>query len=242
MSQEQERSAEAPSPPSLAEILQKQGELLEHIAEDQSAPLRLKELPHVKAGVKLPWTDFESDEVARLVGWPTRHTWAGEPSIQFDSGDSGDIEFFEKTVEPPRIDPDTGELYGLNNLWAILHMRPYAFDGKPPKSMLEASYSPMPVLIRAWTAFPEFMDALQRDLTEVRVMYKSLSEKEKVVAEEPHLLRGSRLAYGLMTRLIHKDDPTMQGKLQESRFPASVGTAPEKHYHTVTDPSRELWD
>lgn len=242
MSQEQERSAEAPSLPSLAEILQSQGELLEQIAEDQSAPLRLKELPHVKAGVKLPWTDLESDEVARLVSWPTRHTWAGKPSVQFGSGEFGDIKFFVKTVEKSRISDDQKEFSGLNNFWALLHTRPYGFDGELPTKGTEVAYAQKPALIRAWTAFPEFMDALQRDLGEIGEMYQLEDTfTEQIEAEELHLLRGSRLAYGLLTRLVCKGDREIEAKLQDSMFPEPVDVMPQRHYTAITDPSKELW-
>ena len=236
----QERTVEAPLSPSLAEILQKQGELLEQIVADQDTPLTLKELPHVRQGAKLSWTVFDSKEVARLVGWPTRHTWAGKPSVRFDSGDVGDMEFFEKAVE--KTEAKDGEFYGLNNFWAILHTRPYAFDGKPPASTLQMAYAPMPALIRAWAAFPEFMEALQCDLSEVGVMYQMHDVlTEQIEEEEPHVLRASRLAYGLLSRLIRGDDPEMQSKLQDSMFPDAPPHRINRHFAPLTDPSRELW-
>lgn len=235
----QERIVEAPSP-SLAEILQKQGELLEWIAREQDKPLTLKELPDVERGVKLPWTEFDSKEVARLVGWPSRHTWAGEASLQFGSGDSGDMEFFAKAVEAS-ASSDKG-LQGLNNFWAILHTRPYAFDGKPPASTLHMAYAPMPALIRAWTVFPEFMDALQCELKETGTLYQMQDVlTEQIDAEETDLLRASRLAYGLLARLISKDDTETQSKLQDSMFPDAPTRRIKPRFAPITDPSRELW-
>jgi len=240
MSQDQERTVEAPLPPSLAEILQKQGELLEQIVTDQDRPLALHELSQVTEGTKLPWTELNSREVARLVRWPTHHTWAGRPSLQFESGDSGDIKFFAKAVE--RTEVKDGQFYGLNNFWAILHTRPYAFDEKPPASTLEMAYAPMPALIRAWTAFPEFMDTLQRELKEVGALYQMHDVlTEQVEEEEPQLLRASRLAYGLLTRLMCKDDPEVQSRLQDSMFPDTPSQGVKRHFAPLTDPSRELW-
>ena len=236
----QERSAEAPSPLSLAEILQKQGELLEWVAMEQDVPLTLSEVPHVERGAKLPWTDFESQQIARFVGWPSRHTWAGKPSVRFGGGESGDIEFFEKAVE--ESDFTDSRPQGLNNFWAILHTRPYAFDGEPPITGLQLAYAPMPALIRAWTAFPEFMDALQRDLSEIGTMYQMEDTlTEQIETEEPHLLRASRLAYGLLTRLVCRDDRETQATLQDSMFSKSPPTGPRRHFAPITDPSVELW-
>lgn len=224
----------------LAEVLNKHGKLLEQIAGDQSRPLELGDLLHVYEGATLSWTDRNVGEVVDIVGWPTRETWAGEPSVRFKKGDAGDIEFFSKTLE--EANGENKHLYGLNNFWAILHTKPYAFDGEMPKALSHLTYSPLPALIRAWTAFPEFMSALKQELDEVGAQYK-MGEvlTEQIEAEELELLRASRLAYGLMTRLVSRNDRDLQARLQDSMFPETDELTPRRRSKPITDPSIELW-
>lgn len=224
----------------LAEVLKKHGRLLEQIASDQSRPLELGDLLHVDGGVTLPWADLTVGEVVDIVGWPSRHTWAGEPSVKFNTGESGDISFFTKTLEEQN--GENQHLYGLNNFWAMLHTKPYAFDGEMPKSVSQLTYSPLPALIRAWTIFPDFMSALREELNEIGVLYK-MGEvfTERIEAEELELLRASRLAYGLMTRLVCRSDRDLQARLQDSMFPDKDELTPRRNQKPIIDPSVELW-
>lgn len=238
MQMSQERS-EALAPSSLAEILRRDGVLLETLALEQDAPLRLEEA-HLERPVKLPWTTLDSHEVVSIVEWPDHHTWAGEPSIQFGSGTSGDMDFFERAVEPSEMIDD--EIHGFNNLWAILNTRPYAFNHEIPKTGREVAYAPLPALIRVWTAFPEFMDALQRELHDIGAIYEMEGAlTEQIEAEEPHMLRASRLAYGLLTRLVCKHDHELQARLQDHMFSAVPDEGPRRRFAPISDPSIELW-
>lgn len=224
----------------LSEVLKKQGRLLEQIASDQTQPLELDDLFYMKDRDSLPWTDRNIGEVKDIVGWPTKKTWAGEPSVQFQHGESGDVGFFMKALEKSQA--GNGEYKGLNNFWAIISTKPYAFDGTLPRSVNDRAYAPLPALIRAWTAFPDFMSALKQELSQVGASYQMADAlTAQIEAEEVELLRASRLAYGLMTRLVARNDRELQAKLQDTMFPETAEPSVKRHFMPITDPSVELW-
>lgn len=136
-----------------------------------------------------------------------------------------------------------GKYRGFNNFPAILRAVPYKPTGREDfqaamhRNPSGALYGSKPYLLRAYLLAPEFMGSLQQAVdtcggsSEWNDALMRGGLEADLYPEDAALVRGSRLAYGLLANLIRADDLQRQ-----TEWLGLEGKTPP-----ITDPETELW-
>lgn len=226
---------------SLDRILARQEHLLTSLATP-GHPLTPERLRGKVPGVK----QLVDHATENDIDWPT-HDFVVPPRIgsnfrQYFISDAAqaDAHFVYEAIDGRR---GRGIHRGFNNYPAILRAVPYKPEGREDfqrvmsRNPSAALYGSKPYLLRAYMIAPEFMASLQQAVDKCggssewndALMRGGL--EADIYPQDAALVRGSRLAYGLLTNLMRTDDLQRQ-----SRW---LGFGETKH--VITDPEVELW-
>jgi hypothetical protein len=232
---------EAPLPPSLEVVLERDGELLEALAQPGRV-LTKERLAAIEAAAGESLLPAVEEAEAAGLRWPDEATGMGVVSgghIERHAEDEDSDEEFARAVMAAG-----GRAF--NNFSAHLQSLPVQpAEGQAPAelfaahpSMMTVIYGSKPYLWRAHLLVPDFMTALQYEAAAAE-QGGMATWQDRVIQgavdpeQHPHdaaLLRASRIAYVLLTNLMRTDDLKLQYEW------LAMGEAPE-----ITDPERELW-
>ena len=232
---------EAAPPYDLEYILERDGHFLEELARP-GIVLTRERLSEIEDATGEDLASVVEEAEAEGIPWPSAET--GMAVVE-----GGHI---ERHIENERSDEEfalaviSGGGGAFNNFSVHLQSLPIRpEEARSPgelfrlhPSMLEVTYGTKPYLWRAHMVAKDFMEALHHEVAVIG--QGGMSDwKQRVTqgAVDPEhnprdaaLLRGSRIAYVLLSNLMRTDDLELQYRL------LGMDNAPE-----ITDPERELW-